>query len=91
MGVSMYAHIAISQNFIAAISTKGAQPFIDNILKPAGGWNTISEITGWSQEGYNINNAMKKVHVDFWKNALVRISVGQDWEDTTKNVMQVRA
>lgn len=75
---------------ISAISTASAKPFIDEVVKPAGGWQAISTITGWSTDGYDTNAAMKKVHIDFWLSSLFSVTVSPDWVDQKKNVLEVK-
>ena len=55
------------------------------MLMPAGGWNALP---GWDNS-YSLTNAMKKVHIDFWMDALISVRVTGDWVNHTKNVISV--
>lgn len=66
-------------------------PFINQVLKPAGGWQAIPNVTRWDSATYQLTAAMKKVHVDFWKDALFHVRIGPDWVDYTKHVVEVKA
>ena len=68
-------------------SVNGGKNFISKFLNPAGGWFAL----GTAQENsYNITNAMKKVHVDFWLDALFHVSVGPDWIYPRQNTIEVK-
>lgn len=67
-------------------SVNGPKNFINQIMAPAGGWQAIGTM---DERTYSITAAMKKVHIDFWQNALFQVSVGPDWIDQKRNVVQV--
>ncbi|XP_067944165.1 endothelin-converting enzyme homolog [Watersipora subatra] len=69
-------------------SLAGGKPFVDKVLKEAGGWNILPQETGYKNT-FQIKDMLKKVHVDFWTDALFRAFVGTDWIDTSKNTIQI--
>jgi len=76
-----------SCNFLfAAISSQGGKPFIDQIISDAFGWNALP---GWNEETYDLTAAMKKVHSSFWQPSLFNIQISTDWENRSKNVIEV--
>jgi len=60
---------------------------IDQILTPAGGWNVLTP--NWDPTGYDLTRALKKVHVDYWKDALFTVTIRGDWLDAKKNAINV--
>lgn len=66
-----------------------AKSFVNQVLRPAYGWNVIPSISGYDAPTYDISTAMKKVHVDFMVTSLFNVKIGTDWNDYTKNVIEV--
>lgn len=67
-------------------SKNGSRFFLDQILTPSGGWNAIGT---WNEATYSLTDAIKKVHIDYWRNSLFTVHVGTDWEDPKRNVLEV--
>jgi len=67
-------------------TVNGSQQFINKILNPSGGWNALGT---WDESQYSVTNALKKVHIDFYRDALFKVSVAGDWLDFRKNSIQV--
>lgn len=64
----------------------GTKRFINNILTPSGGWQALGS---FNEATYDLTNAMKKVHIDFYQNALFKIQIGNDWVNRDKHVVEV--
>lgn len=67
-------------------SKNGTRSFLDQILTPSGGWQAIGT---WNEATYDLTEALKKVHIDFWRTSLFTVRVGPDWEDYKRNVLEV--
>jgi hypothetical protein len=51
-------------------------PFLTKILPNTGGWYVLGT---WNSTTWNMQDAMEKVHVDYWTNALFTFRVATDW------------
>ncbi|XP_067928939.1 endothelin-converting enzyme 1-like [Watersipora subatra] len=67
-------------------SVNGRGNFANSVLEKAGGWGAMGTL---DEGAFNFTEAIKKVRVDFWKDALFTVSVGQDWIDVHLNSIQV--
>lgn len=67
-------------------SVNGPKNFITLILNSAYGWQALGTM---DERTYSISKAMKKVHVDFWLDALFHVSVGRDQVYPRRNVVEV--
>lgn len=65
----------------------GGKTFIQDILDKVGGWYVLGT---FDQNTYDINDYLKKVHVDFWTDVLFHFRIVTDLEDATKKVIEVR-
>lgn len=61
-------------------------PFLTKILPNTGGWYVLGT---WNSTTWNMQEAMEKVHVDYWTNALFTFRVATDWYDWKKRVIEV--
>uniref|UniRef100_A0A0B7AHI1 Peptidase M13 N-terminal domain-containing protein n=1 Tax=Arion vulgaris TaxID=1028688 RepID=A0A0B7AHI1_9EUPU len=60
-------------------------PFLTKVVPALGGWKLL----GTWDTNWDFNTALKKVHADFWVDALYSPSVGVDWNDGTKRVIEI--
>ncbi|XP_046334329.2 endothelin-converting enzyme homolog [Haliotis rufescens] len=61
-------------------------PFLEQILKPLGGWYVLGT---WEASTWNLNGILKKVQSDFWVDALWAPRVGQDWNEPKKRSIEI--
>ncbi|XP_052065043.1 endothelin-converting enzyme homolog [Mytilus californianus] len=61
-------------------------PFLNKILPNTGGWYVLGT---WNSSTWNMQNALEKVHMDYWTNALFTFRVATDWYDWKKRVVEI--
>ncbi|ESO95503.1 hypothetical protein LOTGIDRAFT_160662 [Lottia gigantea] len=62
------------------------RPFIEKILPKMGGWYVLNS---WDSNQFDLNSNLKTVQTDLWVAAFWTNSVGFDWKDWDKNVVQL--
>lgn len=68
---------------------KQGRPFLDQIVKPSGGWWALKGDTQWAGVNYNFNQQLKLVHVDFWTDAFFTFGLITDWMNWNKRTIQI--
>ena len=67
-------------------TVNGTRRFIDQIVAPTGGWQVLGD---FDEASYDITQAMKKVHVDFYQNSIFSARITPDPLNSRRNVIQV--
>lgn len=67
-------------------SKNGSKAFVEKMVTPAGGWQAIGTM---NEATYDITNALKKVHIDFWLRSLFTVRVAADWNDPRRHIIEV--
>lgn len=90
--VQWAADVKIKKFYQSCLNTygntvNGPKDFITKLINPAGGWNALGTM---DEATYDLTSALKKVHNDFWTDALFSITVGSDWVFYERSIIQVR-
>ncbi|ESO95504.1 hypothetical protein LOTGIDRAFT_85938, partial [Lottia gigantea] len=64
----------------------GGNPFLEKVISKVGGWYVLDTM----EDSYDYKKMFKKVHVDFWTDALFTFNVRTDWLNWLKTSIQVR-